>query len=222
MLQPTSVVPKEYGGFLVHCTQLLVAEIRNTSIYGKDTQMHVDGDLRAADKVADVVDALGTHSLHSAQSCAIGLLVEPRAEIVAGIDPVGSQEVGDGVSRRYLLDVAELHGDGKSFCGEPPLKPTDCSRVRPVRLQPEKPRPEGRLIVAPGLEADVADDSTHVGPSAGLEKRTATQLMLKVLGEPLGRAGFGHRPMMGLWPDDPSGKRETFEPQTGKVTLADG
>lgn len=138
---------------------------------GKGAQMYVDGNLWTADKVADVVDALRSYLLHRAQGGAIGLLGEPRVEILASVDPVVREEVGDGMGRRDLLSMVELHGDGEVFRGKPALEPTDCSRIRPARLQPEKPWLERRLV-APGLEADVADDCTHVVPSAGPGKRT--------------------------------------------------
>jgi hypothetical protein len=71
-------------------------------------------------------------------------------EIVAGIDPVGSQQVSDGVGRRDLLGVVEVHGDGEVFCGEPSLEAADRCRIGPVRLKPEKSRPEGRLVLTAG------------------------------------------------------------------------
>ncbi|NDZ65395.1 hypothetical protein [Streptomyces cyaneofuscatus] len=103
MLQPAFVVPEKRGGFLIHGAQLGVWEVRNTSIHGEGTQVYVDGDVRTADEIAYVVDALRPHSLHRAQSGAIGLMIEPGVEVLAGIDPVGSEEVGDGVSRRDLV-----------------------------------------------------------------------------------------------------------------------
>jgi hypothetical protein len=51
----------------------------------------------------------------------------------------------------------------------------------------EEPRSESPLVVAPGLEADVADDGTHVGPSAGLEKRSAAKEVANVAGEAVGQ-----------------------------------
>lgn len=175
MLQCTLVVPEKCGGLLIHCAQLVVWEIWNTSIPGEGTQMYVNGDVRTADEIAYVVDALRPHSLHRAQSGAIGLMIEPRVEVLAGIDPVGSEEVGDGVGRRDLLCVVELHGHGKVFRDEPALKAADCFRIRPAQLQVQEPRSESCLVLAPGLEADVADDSTHVGPSTGLGKRTGAK-----------------------------------------------
>ncbi|MFF1462903.1 hypothetical protein [Streptomyces sp. NPDC058330] len=155
------------------CFPLVVWEIRNTGINGESAQMYVNGDVRTADEIADVVDALRPHSLHRAQSGAIGLTIEPRVEVLAGIDPVGSEEVGDGMGRRDLLCAIELHGSSEVFRDEPALEAADCSRIRPARLQMEEPRSESPLVLAPGLEADVADDSTHVGPSTGLGKRAA-------------------------------------------------
>ncbi|GGX97927.1 hypothetical protein GCM10010515_75340 [Streptomyces fructofermentans] len=102
-------------------------------------------------------------------------MTEPRVEVVTGIDPVGSEEVSDGVGRRDLLGVVELHGHGKVSRSELTLEAADRSCIRPAQLQPEEPRSESPLVVAPGLEADVADDSTHVGPSARLGKRTAAK-----------------------------------------------
>ncbi|MGF0167743.1 hypothetical protein ACQRET_27525 [Streptomyces koyangensis] len=40
-------------------------------------------------------------------------MIEPGVKVLAGIGPVGSEEVGDGMSRRDLLRVVELHGHGK-------------------------------------------------------------------------------------------------------------
>jgi hypothetical protein len=68
------------------------------------------------------------------QSGTIGLTVEPRAQLVAGVYAAGGQEVGDGVSRRYLPSVIEPHGDGEVFRGEAILEPTNRFRVWPVRL----------------------------------------------------------------------------------------
>lgn len=202
MLQCTLVVTEKCGGLLIHCAQLVVREIRNTSIHGEGTQMYVNGNVRTADEIAYVVDALRAHSLHRAQSGAIGLLIEPGAKVLAGIYPVDSEKVGDGVGRRDLLCVVELHGHGKIFRDEPALESADCSCISPAQLQMEEPRSESPLVVAPWLEADVADDSTHVGPSAGLEKRSAAKGMSNVVGEPLGRAGCEHGSRMAL----PSGK----------------
>lgn len=137
--------------------------------------MYVNGYVRTADEIADVVDALRPHPLHGAQSGAMVLSIEPRVEVLAGIDLVGSEEVGDGVGRSDLLCVVELHGNGEVFRDEPALEAADCSRVRPVRLQMEEPRSESPLVLAPGLKADIADDSTHVGPSTGMEERTAAK-----------------------------------------------
>ncbi|MFF2727404.1 hypothetical protein ACFVS9_05805 [Streptomyces sp. NPDC058008] len=173
MLQPAFVVPEKRGGFLIHGAQLGLWEVRNTSIHGKGTQAYVNGDVRTADEIAYVVDALRPHSLHRAQSGAIGLMIEPGVEVLAGIDPVGSEEAGHGVSRRDLLCVVELHGHGEVFRYEPALESADCSCIGPAQLQMEEPRSESPLVVAPWLEADVADDSTPVGPSAGLEKGSA-------------------------------------------------
>ena len=175
MLQSALVVPEKRGGFLIHCAQLVVWEVRNTSVHGEGAQMYVNGNVRTADEISDVVDTLRPHPLHRAQSNAIGLMIEPRVEVLAGIDPVSSEEVGDGVGRRDLPDVVELHGHGKVFRGEPALEATDRSCIRPAQLQMEKPRSKGLLVLAPGLKADVADDSTHVGPSAGLGKQTAAE-----------------------------------------------
>ncbi|WP_329225701.1 hypothetical protein [Streptomyces canus] len=127
-------MPEKRGGFLVHCAQLVVWEFRNTSIHGEGAQMYVNGDVRTAYEIADVVNALWPHSLHRAQSGAIGLTIEPGVEILAGIDPVGSEEIGDGVSRRDLLCVVELHGHGKVFRDEPALEAADCSCIRPAQL----------------------------------------------------------------------------------------
>ncbi|WP_208614379.1 hypothetical protein, partial [Streptomyces yokosukanensis] len=44
-----------------------------------------------------------------------------------------------------------------------------------TQQQVQEPRSEIPLVLAPGLEADVADDSTHVGPSVGMRKRTAAE-----------------------------------------------
>ncbi|GGU65827.1 hypothetical protein GCM10010274_63100 [Streptomyces lavendofoliae] len=129
-------------------------------------------------------------------------MIEPGVKVLAGIDPIGSEEVGDGVSRRDLLCVVELHGHGKVFRDEPALEAADWSCISPAQLQMEEPRSESPLVVAPWLEADVADDSTHVGPSAGLEKRSAAKEVSNVVGEPLGRAGCEHGSRMAL----PSGK----------------
>ncbi|CAD5935408.1 protein of unknown function [Streptomyces sp. KY70] len=136
-------------------------------------------------------------------------MTEPRVEVLAGVDPVGSEEAGDGVGRRDLLRVLELHGHGEVFRGEPALEATHRSRIRPARLQMAEPRSESRLVVAPGLEADVTDDSAHVSPSAGLRKRTAAKQVLNVVGEPLGRTGCGHGSMMALRSDCLAGKFRT-------------
>jgi hypothetical protein len=69
--------------------------------------MYVDRDLRTADEVADVVDALRSHSFRRTQSYAIGLVFEPSVEIIAGVDPVGSQKVGDGLGRCNLPGIIE-------------------------------------------------------------------------------------------------------------------
>ncbi|MFF1735738.1 hypothetical protein [Streptomyces sp. NPDC058247] len=97
-------VPEKYGGFLVHVhsSRLLVAEARDAGIHGEGAQMYVDGDLRTADEVAHVVDALRSHSLRRAQRGAIGLPVELCVEITAGVNAVGGQQVGDGVGRCNL------------------------------------------------------------------------------------------------------------------------
>ncbi|WP_431788870.1 hypothetical protein HLK56_27085 [Streptomyces sp. G9] len=87
MLQPAFVVPEKRCGFLIHGAQLVVWEVRNTRIHGEGTQMHVNGDVRTADEIAYVVDALRPHSLHRAQSGAIGLMIEPGMKALAGIDP---------------------------------------------------------------------------------------------------------------------------------------
>ena len=93
MLQPAFVVPEKRGGFLIHGAQLGVREVRNTSIHGEGTQVYVNGDMRTADEIAYVVDALRPHSLHRAQSGAIGLMIEPGVEVLAGIDPVGTVRI---------------------------------------------------------------------------------------------------------------------------------
>lgn len=99
MLQPALFVPEKYGGFLVHSSQLLIAEARDAGIHGEGAQMYVDGDLRTADEVAHVVDAFRSHSLRRAQRGAIGLVVESCLEIAGGVNAVGGQQVGDGVGR---------------------------------------------------------------------------------------------------------------------------
>ncbi|MET9703784.1 hypothetical protein [Streptomyces griseus] len=198
VLQTTFFVPEQRGGFLINGAQLGVREMRNTSIHGEVTQMYVHGHVRTAHKISYVVDALWPHSLHRAQSGAIGLLIEPGMKVLAGIDPVAGEQVGDGVSGRDLLCVVELHCHGEVFRDEPTLESVDCSCISPAHLQLEEPRSESSLIVAPWLEADVADDSTHVGPSAGLEKRSVAKEVSNVIGEPLGRAGCGHGSRMTL------------------------
>ncbi|MDP5315358.1 hypothetical protein [Streptomyces poriferorum] len=175
MLQPAFVVPEKRGGFLIHGAQLIVWEVRNTSIHGEGTQMYVNGNVRTADEITYVVDALRPHSLHRAQSGAIGLIIEPGVKVLAGFDPVDSEKVGDGVGRRNLLRVVEVHSKGQVFRDKPALEATDCSRIRPAQLQMEEPRSESSLVLAPGLKADVTDDSTHVGPSTGLGKRTGAK-----------------------------------------------
>lgn len=175
MLQCALVMPEKYGAFLIHCAYLVVREIRNTGFHGEGAQMYVNGDVRTANEIADAVDALRPHSLHPAQSGAIGLMIEPGVKVLAGIDLVGSEEVGDGMGRGDLLCVVELHGHGKVFRHEPALEAADCSCIRPAQLQMEEPRPESPLVLAPGLKADVADDSIHVGPSVRLGKRTVAK-----------------------------------------------
>ncbi|MCX4735352.1 hypothetical protein [Streptomyces sp. NBC_01363] len=211
MLQPAFVVPEKRGGFLIHGAQLVVWEVRNTSVPGEGTQVYVNGDVRTANEIAYVVDALRPHSLHRAQSGAIDLMIEPGVKVLAGIDPVGSEEVGDGVSLRDLLCVVELHGHGKVCREEPALKSADCPCISPAQLQMEKPRSESPLVVAPWLEADVADDSTHVGPSARLEKRSAAKKVSNVVGEPLGRVGCEHGLRMALPSSKLVGKFITLE-----------
>lgn len=105
MLQPAFVVPEKRGGFLIHGAQPGVWEVRNTSIHGEGTQVYVNSDVRTADEIAYVVDALRPHSLYRAQSGAIGLMIEPGVEVLAGIDPVGSEEVWLGRT------VGLWHGD---------------------------------------------------------------------------------------------------------------
>ncbi|OKJ72201.1 hypothetical protein [Streptomyces sp. CB02460] len=41
MLQPAFVVPEKRGGFLIHSAQLVVWEVRNTSLPGEGTQVYV-------------------------------------------------------------------------------------------------------------------------------------------------------------------------------------
>ncbi|MEU3977694.1 hypothetical protein [Streptomyces bacillaris] len=168
-------MPEKPGSFLIRCTQLVVWKVRNTSIHGECTQMYVNGYVRTANKIADVVDALLPYPLHRAQSGAIGLVIEPRVQVIAGIHLMRSEKVGNGMGRRDLLNVAELHGHGQVFRDEPALEAANRSCVRPARLEMEKSRSESLLVLAPGLEADVADDSTHMGPSTGLGKRTTAE-----------------------------------------------
>src|SRR5690606_28988061 len=126
--------------------QLVVWEVRNAGIHGEGAQMYINGHMRTANEIADVVDALRPHPLHRAQSGAIGLMIEPRVEVLAGVDSMGSEEVGDGVGRRDLLGVVELHGHGQVLRGEPALEAADCSCVRPTQLQMEEPRSESPLV----------------------------------------------------------------------------
>lgn len=44
-----------------------------------------------------------------------------------------------------------------------------------------------------------------------MEKRTTAQEVLNVVDEPLGKAGYGHRPMMLYWSEEPDGMREALE-----------
>jgi hypothetical protein len=68
MLQPALFVPEKYGGFLVHSSQLLVAEARDAGIHGEGAQMYVDGDLRTADEVAHVVTSSSKVTCSSSSS----------------------------------------------------------------------------------------------------------------------------------------------------------
>ncbi|MCX4647559.1 hypothetical protein ACWGDS_42485 [Streptomyces sp. NPDC055059] len=49
MFLPALFVPEKYGGFLVHSSQLLVAEARDAGTHGEGAQMYFDGDRRTAD-----------------------------------------------------------------------------------------------------------------------------------------------------------------------------
>ncbi|MFD8550339.1 hypothetical protein ACFV08_01755 [Streptomyces fradiae] len=105
MFQSALVVPEKRGGFLIHSAQLVVREVQNASIHGEGAQMYINGHMRTANEIADVVDALRPHPLHRAQL--VGLpqhWLQPQ--VVSGLE-----NVADVAARRGVHLAVHTHAN---------------------------------------------------------------------------------------------------------------
>lgn len=221
MLQPPGFLPEHGGSRLVRGAQLLVLQARDPGIRGEGAQVHVHGDLRPADEVADVVHRLRPDALHRAQIPPMAPVVEPGAQVFTGVHAAGGEQIGDPTGRRDSSGTVEVHGDGQVLGGDPVPEAPHRDRVRPGLLKPDDPRPDRRLVLAARLEAGITDDGPHMAPAPGRRKRPAAQSDPHVPNEPLHGIEFRHAPMMTPGLLEGGRKREAVESVLGPIDQGD-